>query len=580
MKGFLKDFYYLKRIIFYSKHVKRLIYISVFLSITLALLSPLRPFLVELSFDKYISSGDFNGLRFICVLMLLFLILEAIVQYFYTYIINVIGQEVVLKIREKLYSHVVSFRFSFFDKNPVGMLVTRVISDIETISEIFSQGLFAMISDLLKLIIIICVMLYSDWRLTLVSLSTIPVLLLATNWFRVAIKKSFTKVRDFISSQNVFVQERISGMKIVKLFNAERNEYFKFQQINKNLRDSHIQSILYYSLFFPIIEIISAISLSLILWWGGLSALQDSGVTLGEMMAFIMYINLLYRPIRQLADRYNTIQMGLVSSERVFKLYDKLSDDKNDIGLDNLILDGKIEFKNVSFSYIEEEQVLFDLSFVVNPGETLAIVGRTGSGKSTIANLLSRNYDTSEGKILLDNRSIYDYKKRFLKERICFVLQDDFIFSDTIINNIALGDSSIKREKIISAAKDIGIHDFIMRFKNGYDFLINERGTMLSTGERQLISYLRAYVRNPDILILDEATSSIDPETELLIQKATEKITKKITSVIIAHRISTIINADNILVLDKGINIEFGPHIELIKKNGEYTKLYDFQFLQ
>lgn len=581
MKGLVKDFVLLKRIISYSGHVKRLIYISAFLSIMLAVLAPLRPFLVELAFDDYIMLNDYSGLKLICVLMLFCLFIEAVSQYFYTYLINVIGQEVILKIRENLYKHVLSFRFSFFDKTPVGMLVTRVVSDIETIADIFSQGLFAMISDILKLIIIISVMIYIDWRLTIISLLTIPLLILATNWFRIVIKKTFISVRNFISSQNIFVQERVSGMKIVKLFNVEKQEYNKFKKINSELKAAHVKSILYYSLFFPIIEILSAISLSLILWWGGVSALNNSGVTLGEMMAFIMYINLLYRPIRQLADRYNTIQMGLVSSERVFKLYDRAVDAKKHKNkLENISINGKIEFQNVFFSYIEGEPVLSDLSFIVQPGKTLAIVGRTGAGKSTIVNLLSRHYDISKGSILIDDKSVYDYKNEFLRERICFVLQDDFIFSDTIINNISLGDAKITRKVIIQASKDIGIHDFIMNFQDGYDFFINERGTMLSTGERQLISYLRAYVRRPDILILDEATASIDPETETLIKMATEKVTKNITSIIIAHRISTIINSDNILVLDDGINIEYGTHNSLIKNNGEYKQLYDFQFLQ
>ena len=567
----------LKRVLKYVKPYLNIFYGTAIFAILIAFLSPARPLLIQYAFDNFILTPNEDKLLLITLLLVGLLFAESILQYFYTYWSNFLGQSVIRDLRLQTYKKIINFKQQYFDKNPIGALVTRVVSDIETISDIFSQGLLVIIADILKLIIVIVVMFVTDWRLALFSLASIPLLLIATYWFKRSIKSAFQDVRKQVSALNTFVQEHIVGMYIVQLFNREDIEFEKFKTINNSHKKAHVKSIWYYSVFFPIVEILSAISIGLLIWWGGIEAVTTSDVTLGELIAFILYIHMLFRPIRQLADRFNVLQMGMVASERVFKVLDT-DDSISNLGkmsLDNCR--GDIEFKNVWFAYNDKDWVLRDVSFKVSAGETLALVGATGAGKSSIINLLTRNYEINKGSILIDGVNYLEYDLNSLRENIAVVLQDVFLFSDTIYNNIILG-RDISLDRVKAYAKDIEIDDFIQSLPNSYHYNVRERGGMLSLGQRQLISFVRAYVNQPKILVLDEATSSIDSESESLIQRSSEKLTKDRTSIIIAHRLATVQNADTIILLEDGKLIEEGSHLELLSINGKYKLLYDLQF--
>ncbi len=567
----------LKRVIKYVIPYRIIFLLTAFLAIILAFLSPIRPILIQYAFDNFILVPDPNGLLNIILLLIGLLVFEAIFQFFYIYYANYLGQHVVKDLRVQVYKHIVDFKQKKFDQTPIGTFVTRVINDIETIADIFSQGLLVIIGDILKLIVIISVMFITDFHLAVFSLSTIPILIIATRWFKKSIKKAFQQVRIQVSQLNNFVQERIVGIKIIQLFNRESIEYKKFTEINKLHESAHIRSIWYYSIFFPIVEILSAISIALLMWWGGLKIINSGDVTLGELIAFILYIHMLFRPIRQLADRFNVLQMGMVASERVFNILDT---DSKIIDKGNLKkkIKGDIEFKNVYFAYNNNDWVLKNISFKIKAGTSLALVGSTGSGKSSIINLLTRSYNHNKGEILIDNINYLDYNLSSYRSNLSLVLQDVFLFSDSIINNISLHNNEITVQQIKDAAKKMNINKFVENLPGKYNYLVKERGAMLSVGQKQLLSFLRAYVANPRILILDEATSNIDTESERIIQKAIKEITSGRTSILIAHRLATIKNADHILLLENGEIVESGNHDDLMKLDGKYKQLFDLQF--
>ena len=569
----------LKRVIKYVIPYRFIFLLTAFLAIILAFLSPIRPILIQYAFDNFILVPDPSGLLNIILLLIGLLIFEAIFQFFYIYYANYLGQYVVKDLRVQVYKHIVDFKQKKFDQTPIGTFVTRVINDIETIADIFSQGLLVIIGDILKLIVIISVMFITDFHLAVFSLSTIPILIIATRWFKKSIKIAFQQVRIQVSQLNNFVQERIVGIKIIQLFNRESIEYKKFTEINKRHESAHIRSIWYYSIFFPIVEILSAISIALLMWWGGLKIINSGDVTLGELIAFILYIHMLFRPIRQLADRFNVLQMGMVASERVFNILDT---DSKIIDKGNLKkkIKGDIEFKNVYFAYNNNDWVLKNISFKIKSGTSLALVGSTGSGKSSIINLLTRSYNHNKGEILIDNINYLDYNLSCYRSNLSLVLQDVFLFSDSILNNISLHKDEITVQQIKDAAKKMNINKFIENLPGKYNYLVKERGAMLSVGQKQLLSFLRAYVVNPRILILDEATSNIDTESEIIIQKAIKEITSNRTSIIIAHRLATIKNADHILLLEDGEIIESGNHDDLMNLDGKYKQLFDLQFQQ
>lgn len=566
-----------KRIMRYVRPYKNTFIVTAFLVIVLAILGPLRPWLIQYTIDEEVKNFNADGVLKLTLIMIGVLILEAIVQFYQTYWANWLGQTIIKDLRVQLYKHIMSFRLKYFDRTAIGTLVTRTVSDIETIANIFSQGVLVIIGDILKLVAVVGFMVSVDWLLTLITLIPIPILIIATNIFKKVIKKAFQDVRTQISRLNAFVQERVTGMKIIQIFNREKVEMSRFEKMNKLHRNAHIQTVWAYSIFFPVVEMLSAASLALLVWWGTKGVLAGY-TTLGNLMAFIMYIYMMYRPIRQLADRFNTLQMGMVSSERVFKVLDTDSFIENKGTFSKPKLEGEIEFKNVWFAYNEDEYVLKDISFTAKAGETIAFVGATGSGKTSTINLLGRFYEFQKGDIIVDGVSIRDYDISELRSRMAVVLQDVFLFSDSIYNNITLNNSDIPEEKVIEAAKKVGAHDFISKLPAAYHYDVKERGGMLSVGQRQLISFIRAYVHNPSILILDEATSSIDTESEQMIQKATDVLTEGRTSIVIAHRLSTIQKADKIIVLEAGRIIEQGNHQELLAQNGHYKKLFDLQF--
>lgn len=567
----------LKRILSFTKPYKPQLFGAIGLTIFLALISPIRPLLVQYTLDHFIIIPDAKMLLAMTMLMIGVLLIETIGNFFSNYTINLLGQSVIKDLRITLFKHINNFKIAYFDQHPIGMLVTRVVSDMETIASIFTEGVVIVFGDLLQLSVVLIVMFYTDWRLALISISTIPLLLIATRVFKNGIKSSFQDVRTQVARLNTFVQEHVSGISIIQLFNREKEEAAAFNKINKEHADAHIRSVWHYSVFLPIVEILSAVSIGLIIWLGARGVIAGN-FSIGNIVAFTLFINMLFRPIRTLADRFNTLQMGMVSSERVFQVLDTDAAMHNASNPSSITIEGDIAFKNVWMAYKNEEWVIKDLSFSIKKGQTVAIVGATGSGKTTIINLINRFYEFNKGEILIDGISIKEYDVDQLRKNIAVVLQDVFLFSDTIANNVTLNDDSISINQIESAAQAIGADTFIQQLPGGFNYNVMERGAMLSAGQRQLIAFIRAYLYQPSILVLDEATSSIDTETELAIQKAILTITKNRTSIIIAHRLSTIQNADLILVLYKGKLMESGNHQELLKNKGIYRKLYEMQF--
>jgi ATP-binding cassette subfamily B protein len=575
--GKILDITLLFRVIAFAKPYKKQFIIATISAIILSFLGPIRPMLINYAIDNFIIISDPENLLKITVLLIGLLFCEGFIQFFYIYLSTWIGQNVILDLRKKIFRHIMSLKMKFFDKTPIGTLVTRAVSDIETIADIFSQGLLVIIAELLKLVIVLVFMFYTDWRLSIIALLTIPVLLVATAWFKRNIKASFQDVRDRVSSINSFVQEHIVGMNIVQIFNREEAEFDKFKKINADHRDAHLRSIFYYAVFFPVVEVLSAISIGLVVWYGGEGILSGKDITIGEIIAFILFIHMMFRPIRQLADRFNVLQMGIVGSERVFKIIDTDEKIKDEGKTEVSDLSGEISFENVWFRYKEDQWILKDLSFNVNSGKFLALVGHTGAGKSSIIRILNRFYEIEKGKIKIDNISIDDLTLNSLRNNIALVQQEVFLFSDSILNNISLYEDNITKEQIVQASKDIDIYEFIMSLPNGFEYVVGERGVTLSSGQRQLIAFLRVYVRNPRILILDEATASIDSSTEALIQNALSKLSKNRTTIVIAHRLSTIVNANKILLLEDGKIKEEGTHRNLLEQKGEYFKMYQNQ---
>lgn len=596
------------RVFRFTAPYRRVFWLAVFLTLVLSLVGVVRPLMMGWIVDvvareytslfdtthvsswndksiawtaalvrDHLAAGTWVLVWAISITAIVLLLVETMVQFYQAYWTSWLGQAVTFDLRQQLYARIMGFKLRYFDKTPIGTLVTRVISDIETIDDIFSQGLLMIMGDILKLVVVVVVMFLVNWKLALLSMLPIPLLIWSTNVFKNSIQKSFQDVRTAVARLNAFVQEHIQGMAIVQLFGREEQEFAKFKEINREHRRAHIRSVLAYSIFFPVVEILSAVSLGLLVWWGVKDTLADN-ISIGEVFSYIMYINLLYRPIRQLADRFNVLQMGMVGSERVFKVLDTEAAVEDNGTASTANLRGDIRFDGLWLAYEDEQYVLKDISFEAKAGQMIALVGATGSGKSSIINVLSRAYDFQKGAVYLDATDIRDYRSADLRRSISVVLQEVFLFSDTIHNNITLNDPSIAREAVIAAAKEVGAHEFIMRLPKGYDTEVGERGGMLSTGQRQLISFIRAAVHDPKVLVLDEATSSVDSLSEQLIQQATERITKGRTSIVIAHRLSTVQYADRILVLDKGRIIEQGDHQELLALGGAYRRLYDLQF--
>ena len=571
-----------RRIMRVSKpHIHLLIY-GLFLTFSLAFLSPLRPYIIGKLVGEYVRLSDEESLFYGALLVVAILIVESLMLIAVSYLSSDLGQRVVKDLRNQLFRHITKLKLRYFDQKPIGMLVTRSVSDMETIAEIFSQGILVIAGDLLKLTGVLCFMFYINWKLTLIVLIPIPILLISTRIFKNAIKTSFQEVRKQISGLNSFVQEHITGMNIVQIFSREGVEARKFSKINSAHKKAHIKGIMAYSIFFPVVEILSATSVALLvlfcIWsisYGGV----DYGTVTTEMMSFVLYVNMLFRPIRMLADRFNTLQMGMVGSARVFELLDTKEYIFQNDDLKPESFNGNIKFNNVHFSYDDKASVFKGLTFEVNAGETVAIVGPTGAGKTSLINLISRYYEFQKGTILLDDYNIRNLDLDVLRSKIAVVLQDVFLYNTSILENITIGNRNISREQVIESAKKVGVHEFIMQLPKGYDFEVKERGGLLSSGQRQIISFIRAYVYQPQLLILDEATSSIDSLSEEFIQNATEEITKSRTSIIIAHRLSTIQNADCIFVMDQGQIVEQGKHRELLKKKGKYFELYKNQFI-
>jgi ATP-binding cassette subfamily B protein len=571
----------LKRVLALAIPYKKVTAIAVLLAVLLAPLAIARPRLIQKMIDDYVFVGDTDGLTFWALVIAGLLIVEALCRYAFIYSSNWLGQSIIRDLRVRVFSHINSLRLSYFDKTPIGTSTTRTISDIQSINSVFSEGIITILADLLSIIAVLAIMISTSWRLTLICLTTMPFLMLASYIFKEAVKKSYQQVRTQIQKMNAFLQERITGMRIVQFFNAEKQERESFAEINGGLRKANINAILYYAIFFPTVDLIAAASLALMVWWGAQDVARAGGVTLGALVAFPIYINMLFRPIRVLADKFNTLQMGLVAAERVFGVLDRTDQIENSGTVAPEKLEGHVSFKNVWFAYVGNNWILKDLSFELKSGETLAIVGSTGSGKTTITNIINRFYEYQKGDICVDGIALRDYEMFALRSRMAMVLQDVFLFTGSVLDNISLRDPDISREEVVAAAKLIGAHEFIEKLPGGYDYDVQERGATLSMGQRQLISFVRALVFDPDILILDEATSSVDPETEGVIQHAIEKLMDARTSIVIAHRLSTIRNANNIMVLEKGEIKELGPHDELVEKeNGRYRELYEMQFLE
>lgn len=580
MKAKAFDTRLFKRILKYTKPYQLRFRGVIAFAISLSVFAALRPYLLKQTVDSYIKTHDQQGLLLYISLMGIVLLAEVFSQYYFVFWANWLGQDIVKDIRTKLFKHILSFRMKYFDHVPVGQLVTRSVSDIEAIARIFSQGLFMIISDLMKMVVVLFFMFYMNWKLTWIVIVAMPILVFFTRIFQRKMQVAFEEVRTEIANMNSFVQERVTGMKIVQLFNREDIEFDKFKNINDKHRKAWIKTILYNSIFFPIADIISSLTLGFIVLYGGFKILNgDTFTTFGDLFSYTMFIGMLFNPLRQIADKFNEMQLGMIAANRVFDILDT-DDQIQDTGtIEAPVFEGNIEFKDVRFGYIPDEEVIKGIHLEVKAGQTIAIVGSTGAGKSTIINLLNRFYEINSGTIYIDHQNIEDYTLGSLRKQIAVVLQDVFLFADTIYNNITLNNPTISREEVLAAAQKIGVHDFIMSLPDNYDFDVKERGVMLSSGQRQLIAFLRAFVSNPSILILDEATSSIDTYSEELIQRATETITKGRTSIVIAHRLATIVNADKIVVMDKGLIVEQGTHQELVNKTtGYYKNLYDSQF--
>jgi ATP-binding cassette subfamily B multidrug efflux pump len=580
MKAKAFDTRLFKRILQYTKPYQLRFRGVIAFAISLSVFAALRPYLLKQTVDGYIKTHDQQGLLLYISLMGIVLLAEVFSQYYFVFWANWLGQDIVKDIRTKLFKHILSFRMKYFDHVPVGQLVTRSVSDIEAIARIFSQGLFMIISDLMKMVVVLFFMFYMNWKLTWIVIVAMPILVFFTRIFQRKMQVAFEEVRNEIANMNSFVQERVTGMKIVQLFNREDIEFDKFKNINDKHRKAWIKTILYNSIFFPIADIISSLTLGFIVLYGGFKILNgDSFTTFGDLFSYTMFIGMLFNPLRQIADKFNEMQLGMIAANRVFDILDT-QDQIQDTGtIEAPLFDGNIEFKDIHFGYVPNEEVIKGIDLEVKAGQTIAIVGSTGAGKSTIINLLNRFYEINSGSIYIDHQNIENYTLESLRKQIAVVLQDVFLFADTIYNNITLNNPAISREEVLAAAQKIGVHEFIMSLPDNYDFDVKERGVMLSSGQRQLIAFLRAFVSNPSILILDEATSSIDTYSEELIQRATETITKGRTSIVIAHRLATIMNADKIVVMDKGLIVEQGTHQELIKKeSGYYKNLYDSQF--
>ncbi len=547
-------------------------------AVLLALFAVARPKLLQYIIDTFFESKQQEGFLNYVLLMGVILLGEVLIRFVFIYVANKLGYSIIKDMRMKLYKHMLRFKMSYFDTSSVGKLVTRAVTDIEQIANFFGQGFFMIIADLLTMIAVVIMMFVLSWKLALITLVVLPIVLYATKLFQIAMKASFKEIRAQAANLNGFVQERVTGMKIVQLFNREKLEYDNFAEINNKHKKAWIKTVLYYSIFFPIAEILTSITVGIIVWYGGLQIMvEGSEITAGMVFAFIMMSEMLFRPLRQIADKFNTLQMGMVAGDRVFEIFDTESNIDARGEIDSTELKGNILFNNVHFSYNQKEEVLRGITFEVKSGETVAIVGATGAGKSTIINLINRFYDINSGSIIIDNRNIKEYTLQSLRSNVAIVLQDVFLFSNTILKNIIL-DKDISLEEVKQAAKKIGIHDFIMSLPKNYHYNVKERGVMLSSGQRQLIAFLRAYVSKPSVLILDEATSSIDSHSEQLIQDATDKITQNQTSIIIAHRLTTIKKADKIIVMDKGLIVEQGTHLELLKNKGYYNNLYEMQF--
>ena len=572
------NFKLFKRLLNYIKSYRQIFVISIISVFGLSVFGALRPVVLEKIVDENLTSSNYDFFLEYIILMITLLVLEVVSNYSFIFNAGLLGQSVVKDIRVKLFDHIQDFKMKYYDKSSVGILITRTVTDMERIADIFGQGLFMIISDILKMLIVAIVMIYMNWELSLIVFLSLPFILLATKIFQKYMKLAFDEVRNEVANLNSFVQERVTGMNVLQLFAREKIELEKFKKINERHKKAWLKTVWYNSIFFPVAEIFSSLTLGLVVWYGGMNTVLDNTASIGQLTAFIMMIPMLFRPLNQIANKFNTLLMGMVAAERVFNILDtdSLIQDRGTKNADTI--EGKIKYENVNFSYNKREKIIEDLTLEINPGSKNAIVGATGSGKSTIIKLLNRFYELDSGSIYIDNINIRDYSISSLRRNIAFVSQDVHLFSDTILNNITLQNNNISFLRVKDAAKDIKIDDFISSLPNGYNYDVKERGVGLSTGQRQLISFLRAYIKNPQILVLDEATSSIDTDSELLIQNAIEKITKNRTSIIIAHRLSTIMKADNIIVMDRGKIVETGTHEDLLKNiNGRYQKLYKAQ---
>ena len=578
--GNILDWSVLRRLMRFVTPYRGKFYLLIFLTLLLGISAPLRPLLVQWTLDNDVAVGDYQGMLWMMGLLMILLILQTVVQYAHTYLSGWMGQQIIRDIRTKLYEHLVNLRLKFFDKTPIGRLVTRTISDVETLADVFSEGLAAMVGDLLQIIFILGFMFYEDWRLALLSLSTFPLLLVSTYVFKEKIKVAFNDVRNAVANLNTFVQEHLTGMNIVQIFASEKREFEKFREINEEHRQANLRSVLYYSVYFPVAEIISAAGIGLLVWYGakGVIDVETTGITVGKLIAFIMYIQMFFRPIRMIADRYNTLQMGIVSSSRIMNLLDNQEHVQVNGTYKPQLVKGKVEFDHVWFAYNEDQFVLKDINITIGQGETVALVGATGAGKSSIINLLNRFYEINQGAIRIDGIDIKEYELGTLRKNIGVVLQDVFLFSDTIMKNISLGNPDVTEAMVWHAADLVGARKFIERLPGKLSYNVMERGSTLSVGQRQLISFIRAMVFDPKILVLDEATSSVDSETEEMIQQAIGKMMNGRTAIVIAHRLSTIQKADKIIVLDHGVIKEVGNHEILLSKEGFYAQLHKMQY--